>query len=92
LDLSPDILRSSNKMYENINTRVLNAFEGGVGVIRGVKTKNGIELTSIGLIHEQPNDDGKKIPPRKLWKPTFEEIRDDVTAELKGIVIEVFKK
>lgn len=92
LNLSPDILRASNQMYQNITTSIENAFEGAVGVKRGVKTKDGAEVTDIALIHEQPEDDGKKIPARKLWKPTFDEVKEGAAAELKGIAIEVFKK
>ncbi|HOS77603.1 MAG TPA: hypothetical protein PLL15_06130 [Syntrophales bacterium] len=92
LGLSPDTLRASNQMYQNITTHVENAYEGAVGVKRGVKTKDGAEVTDIALIHEQPDDDGEKIPARKLWQPTFDEVKEEVAAELKGIAIEVFKK
>jgi hypothetical protein len=90
--LSPDTLRATNQMYSNITTAQENDFSGAVGVMRGVKTKEGEELTDIAIIHEQPEDDGKKIPPRKLWKPTFEEMTPGIAAALKGIAIEVFKK
>ena len=90
--LSPDILRASNQMYSNITTHQEDNFSGAVGVKRGVKTKDGADVTDIALIHEQPEDDGKKIPARKLWKPTFDEMKAGIAAELKGIVVEVFKK
>jgi len=90
--LSPDILRASNQMYQNITTALINDFSGAVGVKRGVKEKNGQDVTDIALIHEQPKDDGKKIPPRKLWKPTFEEMKPSIVKALKGIAIEVFKR
>jgi hypothetical protein len=90
--LSPDILRATNQMYSNITTDQPNAYEGACGVKRGVKEKNGQEVTDIALIHEQPKDDGKKIPARKLWKPTYEEMKPSIIAALKGIAIEVFKK
>jgi len=91
-NLSPDILRASNRMYENITTVQETAFEGAVGVQRGVKNEAGDEVTDIALIHEQPEDDGTVIPARKLWKPTFDELKPSIIAELKGIAIEVFKK
>ena len=90
--LSPDILRASNQMYSNITTAQESDFSGAVGVMRGVKTKEGDDVTDIALIHEQPEDDGKIIPARKLWKPTYEEMKPGIEAALKGIAIEVFKK
>ncbi|MCG8643338.1 MAG: hypothetical protein MI862_26665 [Desulfobacterales bacterium] len=90
--LSPDTLRASNQMYSNITTHQADAFTGAVGVKRGVKNKDGEDVTDIALIHEQPDNDGKKIPARKLWEPTFNEIKDDTAAELQGVVIGVFKK
>jgi hypothetical protein len=90
--LSPDILRASNQMYSNITTDQPNDFVGACGVKRGVKTPDGQDVTDIALIHEQPEDDGKVIPARKLWKPTFEELKPSLVKELKGIAIEVFKK
>jgi hypothetical protein len=90
--LSPDILRATNQMYSNITTVHESDFEGGCGVKRGVKTDGGDEVTDVALIHEQPEDDGKVIPARKLWKPTFDELKPDIEKALKGIAIEVFKK
>jgi hypothetical protein len=90
--LSPDTLRASNQMYSNITTAQENDFSGAVGVMRGVKTGEGEELTDIALIHEQPEDDGKIIPARKLWKPTYEEMKPGIKAALEGVAIEVFKK
>ncbi|MFZ2949455.1 MAG: hypothetical protein WA003_08210 [Desulfuromonadaceae bacterium] len=90
--LSPDILRATNQMYSNITTAQEGNFSGAVGVKRGVKSKDGADVTDIALIHEQPDDDGKKIPARKLWKPTFDEMKTGILQELKGIAIEVFKK
>lgn len=90
--LSPDILRASNQMYSNITTHQEDNFSGAVGVKRGVKSKDGADITDIALIHEQPDDDGKKIPARKLWKPTYEAMKAGIVTDLKGIVIEVFKK
>jgi hypothetical protein len=87
-----DILRASNQMYQNITTHQEDSFSGAVGVKRGVKTKDGADVTDIALIHEQPDDDGKKIPARKLWKPTFNEMKAGIGEALKGIAIEVFKK
>jgi hypothetical protein len=90
--LSPDILRATNQMYSNITTDQPSDFVGAVGVKRGVKEKNGQDVTDIALIHEQPEDDGTKIPARKLWKPTYEEVKPEVVKALKGIAIEVFKR
>lgn len=90
--LDPDTLRATNQMYENITTDRPDAFTGAVGVTRGVKTKDGEDITEIALIHEQPDDDGVKIPARKLWKPVFEEVKDDVGSELMGVTIRTFKK
>lgn len=90
--LSPDILRRTNQMYSNITTAQEDDYSGAVGVKRGVKSKDGGDLTDIALIHEQPDNDGKKIPARKLWKPTFDEVKPTAEAVLKGIAIEVFKK
>lgn len=90
--LSPDILRATNQMYQNITTAQPDSYRGMVGVQRGVKSGNGDELTDIALIHEQPDDDGTIIPARKLWQPTFEETKDEVAAELKGVAIRVFKR
>lgn len=90
--LSPDILRASNQMYSNITTHQPDDFQGACGVKRGVKDKDGQDVTDIALIHEQPEDDGKKIPARKLWKPTFEEMKTKIAHALQGIAIEVFKK
>lgn len=90
--LSPDTLRATNEMYQNITTDQPSAWKGAVGVTRGVKTKDGEEVTDIALIHEQPEDDGKVIPARKLWAPTFEETKEEVAKELIGTAIKVFKK
>jgi len=90
--LDPDTLRATNTMYENITTDQPSELEGAVGVKRGVQTKDGEDLIDIAIIHEQPDDDGQKIPPRKLWKPTFEEVKDDVIAGIKGVTIRVFQK
>ena len=90
--LSPDALRATNQMYSNITTHQENDFTGSVGVKRGVKTKGGEDITDVALIHEQPDNDGKVIPARKLWEPTFNEVKDDVVAELQGVVIKVFEK
>ena len=92
LGLDPDTLRATNQMYENITTDQPDEFHGAVGVTRGVKTKDGEEITEIALIHEQPDDDGTKIPARKLWKPVFEEVKNDVAAELTGVAIRTFTK
>ncbi len=89
--LSPDTLRASNQMYSNVTTQQTDAFSGMVGVQRGVKTKDGEDITDIAIIHEQPDNDGTKIPARKLWEPTFNEIKDDVAADLQGAAIRVFK-
>lgn len=90
--MDDNILYASGQMYHNINVVQEDNFSGMVGVKRGVKTKDGADITDIALIHEQPDDDGKKIPARKLWKPTFEAMKAGILAELKGIAIEVFKK
>lgn len=90
--LSPDMLRATNQMYSNITTAQEDDFTGAVGVKRGVKTADGNDVTDITLIHEQPEDDGKVIPARKLWKPTFEEMKPGIESALKDIAIEVFKK
>lgn len=90
--LSPDTLRATNEMYQNITTAQPSAWKGMVGVQRGVKTKAGDEVTDIALIHEQPDDDGTVIPARKLWQPTFEEMKDEIAGELMGTAIKVFKK
>ncbi|OGV50944.1 MAG: hypothetical protein A2X49_15360 [Lentisphaerae bacterium GWF2_52_8] len=90
--LSPDTLRASNQMYSNITTLQEDDFTGAVGVRRGVKNEDGEDITEVALIHEQPDNDGKKIPARKLWEPTFNEVKDDVAAELQGVVIKVFKE
>lgn len=37
--LSPDILRSSNQMYSNITTTLLNDYAGGCGVKRGSRKR-----------------------------------------------------
>lgn len=89
--ISPDILRASNTMARNITTVQEDDFSGMVGVSRGVKNGDGNDVTDIALIHEQPDDDGTKIPARKLWKPTFEELKDEIAMELIGTVIKVFK-
>jgi len=90
--LSPDILRASNKMYQNITTHQAEAWSGMVGVTRGVKTADGEDVTDIALIHEQPDDDGGVIPARKLWQPTFEALQDELAAELQGAAIKVLKR
>ncbi len=90
--LDPDILRATNQMYENITTDQPDEFSGAVGVTRGVLTKDGEEVTEIALIHEQPDDDGTVMPARKLWKPTFQEVKDEVAAELAGVTIRAFKR
>lgn len=90
--LSPDILRATNQMYSNITTVQEDAWEGAVGVRRGVKTDEGDDLTDIALIHEQPEDDGEVIPARKLWQPTYEELKDEIAADLIGTAVKVFKK
>ncbi|MCP3922998.1 MAG: hypothetical protein GY714_10470 [Desulfobacterales bacterium] len=88
--LDPDILRASNQMYENITTHQENDFEGAVGVNRGVKTKDGEDLTDIAIIHEQPNDDGSKIPARKIWKPTFDEAKEVLPESIMGATKRMF--
>jgi len=90
--LDPDTLRATNNMYENITTDQPNEFEGAVGVTRGVRTKDGEDVTDIAIIHEQPDNDGKKIPARKLWEPTFEEMKDEIPPEIMGATMRMFKK
>jgi len=90
--LDPDTLRATNTMYENITTDQPNELEGSVGVKRGVKTKDGEEITDIAIIHEQPDNDGTKIPARKLWEPTWNEVKGDVASELMGVTIRTFKR
>ncbi len=90
--LDPDILRATNQMYENITTDQPDDFTGAVGVTRGVLTKDGEDVTEIALIHEQPDDDGTVMPARKLWQPTFEEVKDEVAAQLSGAAIRAFKR
>lgn len=88
--LSPDTLRASNQMYSNITTRQMDNYTGAVGVSRGVKTDDGEDVTDIALIHEQPNNDGTKIPARKLWEPTFDEVKEelppDVAEAIRGLI------
>jgi len=90
--LSPDILRATNEMYQNITTNQPSDFEGMVGVTRGAKTDDGDEVTDIALIHEQPEDDGTVIPARKLWQPTYEELQGELAEELAGTAIKVLKR
>lgn len=90
--LSPDMLRATNQMSANITTDQPDDFSGAVGVKRGVKTADGNDVTDIALIHEQPENDGTVIPARKLWQPTYEEMKPGLAKALKGIAIEVFKK
>lgn len=90
--LSPDTLRATNEMYQNITTDQPSPWKGAVGVTRGVKSKDGTEVTDIALIHEQPDDDGTVIPARKIWAPTFEELKEEIALELMGTAIKVFKK
>lgn len=90
--LDPDTLRATNQMYENITTDQPDELHGAVGVTRGVKTKDGEDITELALIHEQPDDDGTKMPARKLWKPVFNEVKGDVASELMGVTIKAFKK
>lgn len=90
--LSPDILRASNAMYQAITTDQPDAWTGAVGVTRGVKDGNGEEVTDVALIHEQPDNDGTVIPARKLWEPTYNELKDEIAAELKGAAIGVFRR
>ncbi|PKN67184.1 MAG: hypothetical protein CVU57_04325 [Deltaproteobacteria bacterium HGW-Deltaproteobacteria-15] len=92
LGLDPDTLRATNTMYENITTDQADEYHGAVGVMRGVKTKDGEELTDIAIIHEQPDNDGKKIPPRKLWEPTFKEMEKEIPAGITGGVRKFFEK
>ena len=92
LGQDPDTLRATNTMYENITTDQPSELEGSVGVTRGVMTKDGEDLTDIALIHEQPDDDGKKMPARKLWKPVHDEIKDKISSDLAGVGIRVFSK
>lgn len=75
--LSPDVLRATNQMYQNITLDQPNAFMGMVGVQRGSLSGGG-EVVDIALIHEQPENDGEKIPARKLWQPTYEEMKDEL--------------
>jgi len=75
---SPDKLRASNQMYSNITTHQADDFTGAVGVKRGVKNQDGEDITDVAIIHEQPDNDGKKIPARKLWEPTFDEVKDEL--------------
>jgi hypothetical protein len=89
--LSPDILRATNQMYSNITTRQDDDFSGAVGVRRGVKNDDGEDVTDIAVIHEQPDNDGKKIPARKLWEPTFEEMKEEIPPEIMGGVTGLIK-
>ncbi len=84
--LSPDTLRASNQMYSNITTRQLDEFSGAVGVSRGVRTKEGDDVTDIALIHEQPDNDGTKIPARKLWEPTFDEVKTELPPDVADCI------
>jgi len=92
LNLGPDTLRATNTMYENISTYQPNDFEGAVGVTRGVKTKDGEDITDIAIIHEQPDNDGKKIPARKLWEPTMKEMEGEIPPEIMGGIMRMFNK
>jgi len=85
--LDPDILRATNRMYSNITTKQIDAFRGMTGVRRGVKTDEGDDVIDIAMIHEQPNDDGSKIPARKLWKPTYEEVKGELPEKVMNAVI-----
>ena len=90
--LSPDILRATNQMYSNITTHQEDDFTGAVGVKRGVKNKDGEDVTDVAVIHEQPNNDGTKIPARKLWEPTFEEMKETIPPDIMAGVTELAKK
>lgn len=90
--LSPDTLRASNGMYQNITSVQPDPWSGMVGVARGSKTDDGDDLTNIALIHEQPEDDGEVMPARKLWQPTFDELQEELAVDLQGTAIEVFKR
>lgn len=90
-NLDPDTLRATNTMYKNISTYQPNEFEGAVGVKRGVQTKDGEDITDIAIIHEQPDNDGKKIPARKLWEPTMKEMEDEIPPEIMGATMRLFK-
>ena len=84
--LSPDTLRAKNQMYSNITTRQEDDFTGAVGVRRGVRTKDGEDVTDVAIIHKQPDNDGKVIPARKLWEPTFEEVKKELPPEIADCV------
>jgi hypothetical protein len=90
--LSPDTLRASNQMYSNITTDQPDDYTGAVGVKRGVQNQDGEDVTDIAIIHEQPDNDGKKIPARKLWEPTFNEMKDEIPPEVMGSVKRMFEK
>jgi len=89
--LDPDTLRATNRMYSNITTRQMDSFRGMTGVRRGVRTEEGDEVVDIAMIHEQPNDDGSKIPARKLWEPTYEEVRKELPEKVMQAVIQMVK-
>jgi len=89
--LSPDTLRASNQMYSNITTHQADDFTGAVGVKRGVKNQDGEDITDVAIIHEQPDNDGKKIPARKLWEPTFDEVKDELPEDVAAGIRELIR-
>ena len=74
---SEKILVDTATYRNSISAFVTSAFSGEVGVARNEVSANGENLVNIAVIHEDGSRDGR-IPARKLWEPTAEEVEEQV--------------
>jgi len=74
--LSPKMLIATATMMRSITSVKESPFEGAVGVLRRTKYRNRaghINVANVAVIHET-----RKRKARKLWKPTLNEIENEV--------------
>lgn len=89
--LSTAILIATSEFMQSITTQMssdkLSAF---VGVLRNAKRKDGEPGVLIAELHEFGSK-ARNIPARPLFRPTFAEIKPEVTDRFKAAIKEVLE-
>lgn len=89
--LSTAILIATSEFMQSITTQIssdkLSAF---VGVLRNAKRKDGEPGVLIAELHEFGSK-ARNIPARPLFRPTFAEIKPEVTDRFKAAIKEVLE-
>jgi len=75
--LSEKTLIATGKYRQAITSEQLSPFEGVVGVKKTVAYRGGEKVANIGLVHEFGTKD-RRVPARPLWRPTVEEVEEEV--------------